>query len=122
MGEVLDRAQLLGRSGGDGFSFLGRGLGGGAGLAERLGDARRELGALPSDVGDALAGPRGLRGRFRDAVEVFYPVGRVLYHLAQVSADSLEQLRGAIERAPRVLHRLPDVARIGPPFLGQLLS
>src|SRR5881394_871445 len=121
MGEVLDRTQLLRRGGCDGFGFLSRRLGGAAGLTERLGDAGGELGALATHIGDTLARARRFRRGFRDAVEVFYPIGGVLYHLTEIAADALEQRRGAIERASRVLHRFADVARLAPTFLGELV-
>ena len=82
MGEILDRSELLGGRGGDRFGFLRGGVRAAASPLQRLGDFRREPGAVAADLGDLLAGARRLQRRVGDAVEVLYPRGGVLDDLA----------------------------------------
>src|SRR6266516_1906950 len=119
--EVLNGSELLGRGGRDGFGFPARGGRRVARLFERQQHPARQVRVEARHLGDALAGAGGARRRFRDAVQVLYPRARGLHHVAQVGADVLEQLRGAVQSAPRVLHRLADVARFAAALLGELV-
>src|SRR6266566_6904958 len=109
MREILDGAELLGGRGGHCLRLLARRLDSAARLPESLGDLRGQLGALASDLRDLFAGARGLGRGVRDAIEILHPGGGVLDDLAQIAANSFDQLRRAIQRAAGVLHGLPDV-------------
>src|SRR5882672_12419042 len=121
MGEVLDRAQLLGRRRRDGLRFLAGHLRAGARLPEGRGDLRSQLHALTPKLGDLFPGARRLDGRLGDAIEVLYPLGRALDDLPQVAPNPFDQLCGAIQRAAGVLHRLAHVARLAATRLRQLV-
>src|SRR5882762_11492882 len=112
MGEVLDRAQLLGRRRRDGLRFLAGHLRAGARLPEGRGNLRSQLHALTPKLGDLFPGARRLDSRLGDAIEVVYPLGRALDDLPQVAPNPFDQLCGAIQRAAGVLHRLAHVARL----------
>src|SRR5206468_11619084 len=112
MGEVLDGPQLLGRRRRNGLRFLTGALRPRACLPERLGDLRGQLRALATELGDLFARARRLGGCLGDAIEILYPLGGALDDLPQVAANPLDQLRGAVQGAAGVLHRLAHVARL----------
>src|SRR2546428_8135852 len=121
MREILDGAELLGGRGGHGLRLLAGRLGSAARLPESLGDLCGQLGALASDLRDLFAGVGGLGRGVRDAIEILQPGGGILDDLAQIAANSFDQLRRAIQSAAGVLHRLSDASGLTSARLPQLL-
>src|SRR5437899_175879 len=64
---------------------------------------------------------RGLGRGVRDAIEILQPGGGILDDLAQIAANSFDQLRRAIQSAAGVLHRLADVPGLTSAGLRQLV-
>src|SRR5438309_2801255 len=120
--EVFNGSELFGRRGGDGFGFPARRGRGVPRLFERVQHPARQLGVGARHLGDALAGAGGARRRLGDAVQVLYPRARGLHQVAQVGADVLEQLGGAVQGPTGVLHRLADVAGLAAALLGELVD
>src|SRR6267143_5497648 len=120
MREILDGAELLGGRGSHCLRLLAGRLGSAARLSESLGDFCGQLGALAPDLGDLLTGARGLGRGVGDAIEILHPGGGVLDDLAEIAANSFDQLRGAIQRAAGVLHRFPDIPGLTSARLRQL--
>src|SRR3989442_15184664 len=120
MREILYGPQLLAGGRRNGFGLLTGSLGSRARLTERLGDFRRQVGTLATELRHLFSGPCRLGGGLPDTIEVLQPRGGVLNHLAQIAADSFDQLGGAVQRPARVLDRFADVARLPPARLGEL--
>src|SRR3989454_9485175 len=101
--------------------LLGGRLGARARPLERLRVAAGELGDAARELLGPLARARRAGRGFGDGVEVVHPGTGAVRHLAQVRADALEQLRRPIQRPPRLLGGLADVARLPAARLGELV-